>query len=146
MASGYLAGEPWRLSRPLTGLADPLARVPLPAFGLRAGGGCLHSNADQEGSYVMFAFLSRVRPVMAAIAVLVLGTTDAAAQSGGPVATRLVSGLEGAVGSTVGPDGALYVTEGTAGRISRVEPTTGAVSTFATGLPRAIFPIGGPID
>jgi hypothetical protein len=94
----------------------------------------------------MFTFLSRVRPVLAALAVLSLGTTAAVAQSGGPVATRLVSGLEGAVGSTVGPDGALYVTEGTAGRISRVEPKTGTVSTFATGLPRAIFPIGGPID
>ncbi len=37
----------------------------------------------------------------------------AAAQS---VPTRLVTGLEGASGSTVGPDGALYVTEGAVGR------------------------------
>jgi hypothetical protein len=50
------------------------------------------------------------------------------------------------VGSTVGPDAALYVTEGRAGRISRVDPQTGAITTFASGLPRAIRPTGGPID
>jgi hypothetical protein len=94
----------------------------------------------------MFAFLPRVRPVLAALAVLLIGTTATVAQSGGPRATLLVAGLEGAVGSTVGPDGALYVTEGTAGRISRVDPKTGAITTFASGLPRAILPIGGAID
>ena len=36
----------------------------------------------------------------------------------GPV-QQLVSGLEGASGSTIGPGGALFVTEGAAGRISR---------------------------
>jgi hypothetical protein len=70
----------------------------------------------------------------------------------GPTATRLVTGLvEGAKGSTIGPDGALYVTEGAAGRISRVDPQTGDITTFASGLPPAIisiggFSIGGPID
>jgi hypothetical protein len=70
----------------------------------------------------------------------------------GPTATQLVSGLvEGAKGSTIGPDGALYVTEGAAGRISRVDPQTGDITTFASGLPPAIisiggFSIGGPID
>jgi hypothetical protein len=54
--------------------------------------------------------------------------------------------LEGASGSTVGPDGALYVTEGAAGRISRVDPTTGNITTFASGLPTAIIGIGGAID
>src|SRR4051812_42404034 len=34
--------------------------------------------------------------------------------------TLLVSGLEGSLGSTIGPDGALYIPEGTAGRISRI--------------------------
>jgi hypothetical protein len=69
-----------------------------------------------------------------------------------PTATRLVTGLvEGAKGSTIGPDGALYVTEGAAGRISRVDPQTGDITTFASGLPPAIisiggFSIGGPID
>ena len=87
----------------------------------------------------MFAFLSRIRPMLAALAVLLLGTTAAVAQSGGPVATLLASGLEGTSGSTVGPDGALYVTEGAAGRISRVDPQTGAVTTFASGLPTAIL-------
>ena len=65
-----------------------------------------------------------------------------------PVATLLTSGLEGSVGSTVGPGGALYVTEGAAGRISRVDPVTGAVTTFATGLPQTIpvIGLGGPVD
>ena len=63
-----------------------------------------------------------------------------------PTATRLVTGLEGASGSTIGPDGALYVTEGAAGRISRVDPQTGEITTFASGLPSAIIGIGGAID
>jgi hypothetical protein len=63
-----------------------------------------------------------------------------------PTATLLVTGLQGASGSTIGPDGALYVTEGAVGRISRVDPLTGEVTTFASGLPRAIIGIGGAID
>jgi hypothetical protein len=51
-----------------------------------------------------------------------LFAASAAPPSGGPTATRLVTGLEGAMGSTIGPDGALYVTEGAVGRISRVDP------------------------
>jgi hypothetical protein len=61
-----------------------------------------------------------------------------------PTATRLVTGLvEGAKGSTIGPDGALYLTEGAAGRISRVDPQTGEKTPFASGLPPAIISIGG---
>lgn len=59
---------------------------------------------------------------------------------------QLVTGLEGASGSTVGPDKALYVTEGAAGRISRVDPVTGEVTTFASGLPASIIGIGGAVD
>ena len=60
----------------------------------------------------------------------------------------LVTGLEGAVGSTVGPGGALYVTEAIPGRISRVDPKTGEITTFADGLPPRFFPIpfGGAMD
>ena len=67
---------------------------------------------------------------------------------GEPTATPLVTGLQGAMGSTIGPDGALYVTEGIVGRISRVDPQTGEKTTFATGLPTAIpaIGIGGAID
>lgn len=70
------------------------------------------------------------------------------AASGQATPALFVSGLEGGFGSTVGPGGALYVTEGAAGRISRVDPATGAVTTFATGLPRALpgVGIGGPVD
>ena len=60
--------------------------------------------------------------------------------------TRLVTGLAGGSGSTVGPDGALYVTEGLAGRVSRVDPRTGAITTYASGLPPAIIGIGGAAD
>jgi hypothetical protein len=73
-----------------------------------------------------------------------LVAASAAPPSGGPTATPLVMGLEGAMGSTVGPDGALYVTEeGLAGKISRVDPQTGEKTTFASGLPKAILTIGG---
>jgi sugar lactone lactonase YvrE len=61
-------------------------------------------------------------------------------------ARLLVSGLEGSLGSTVGPDGALYVAEGAAGRISRVDPRTGQRTTFASGLPKRIGSVGGPMD
>ena len=60
--------------------------------------------------------------------------------------TRLVTGLAGGSGSTVGPDGALYVTEGFAGRVSRVDPGTGDVTTYASGLPPSIVGIGGAMD
>lgn len=75
-----------------------------------------------------------------------LVATSAAPPCEGPTATRLVRGLEGSMGSTIGPDGALYVTEGAVGRISRVDPQTGEKTTFASGLPRAIIGIGGAID
>jgi hypothetical protein len=61
-------------------------------------------------------------------------------------AELLVSGLEGASGSTVGPGGDLYVTEGAAGRVSRVDPRTGRRTTFASGLPKSIVGIGGAMD
>lgn len=64
----------------------------------------------------------------------------------GPTATVLVDSLAGGSGSTIGPGGALYVTEGSTGRVLRVDPTTGKVTTFATGLPPALFDIGGAID
>ena len=63
-----------------------------------------------------------------------------------PSAVLLASGLGGGTGSAVGPGGALYVTEGGAGRISRVDPQTGEVTTFASGLPKAIIGIGGVAD
>jgi hypothetical protein len=67
----------------------------------------------------------------------------------------LASGLQSPIGSTIGPGGVLYVAEGAAGRISRVDRHTGEVTTFASGLPKAIIsanngfitvPVGGPTD
>jgi hypothetical protein len=74
------------------------------------------------------------------------GTAGAEETCGAPTAALLVTGLEGATGSAIGPGGALYVTEGAAGRISRVDPETGEVTTFASGLPKSIVGIGGAID
>jgi glucose/arabinose dehydrogenase len=45
----------------------------------------------------------------------------------------VVSGLEGASGSAVGPGGDLYVTEGAAGRIVRIDRRTGHRTVFASG-------------
>jgi hypothetical protein len=87
--------------------------------------------------------------LMLTAAVIAMITPSAASASSpcqGPTASRLVTGLEGAMGSTIGPDGALYVTEGAAGRISRVDPQTGEKTTYASGLPPAIIGIGGAID
>jgi sugar lactone lactonase YvrE len=88
--------------------------------------------------------------VVAALAMLVLASVTVVATIALPAAaatkTRLVTGLQGASGSTVGPDGALYVTEGLVGRVSRVDPRTGAVTTYASGLPPSIVGIGGAID
>ncbi|MGI9038546.1 MAG: ScyD/ScyE family protein [Gemmatimonadota bacterium] len=58
----------------------------------------------------------------------------------------LVTGLQGAAGSTIGPGGALFVTEAAVGRISRIDPKTGDVTTFASGLPPTVIDIGGVQD
>jgi hypothetical protein len=72
---------------------------------------------------------------------------NATTSSGGGLdRTRLVAGLAGGSGSTVGPDGALYVTEPVTGRISRVEPRSGRVTTFADGLPARVVGNGGAMD
>jgi hypothetical protein len=83
---------------------------------------------------------------LAALTALVAPSSARAAQPPAPHVQLLVSGLEGALGSTVGPDGALYVTEGTAGRITRVDPRTGHTTTFASGLPKRIADVGGAMD
>lgn len=70
----------------------------------------------------------------------------AAAPLGAMAAEVLVTGLEGAQGSGLGPGGALYVTEGAVGRVSRVDPQSGEVTTFASGLPPSIIGIGGAVD
>src|SRR5437870_12482881 len=82
----------------------------------------------------------------ALIAMITPSAVSASSPCHAPIATRLATGLQGAMGSTIGPDGALYVTEGAIGTISRVDPQTGEKTTFAGGLPRAIIGIGGAID
>ena len=63
-----------------------------------------------------------------------------------PESTLLASGLQGTIGSTIGPDGALYVPQGAIGEITRIDVSSGETSTFATGLPKSIVGLGGAID
>ena len=91
------------------------------------------------------------RALLLAAALTALTVPSAASATASPATpapqTRLlVSGLEGAVGSTVGPDGALYVAESAAGRIARVDPRTGRRTTLAGGLPRRVLDTGGAMD
>jgi sugar lactone lactonase YvrE len=58
----------------------------------------------------------------------------------------LTAGLQGAQGSTIGPDGALYVTEGAIGRVSRIDRGSGAMTTYASGLPPSLIGVGGAVD
>jgi hypothetical protein len=96
----------------------------------------------------------RRRPALAVLlaatltAIPVPVATSAAASPTAPAPRThlLVSGLQGAMGSTVGPDGALYVAESGAGRISRIEPRTGRRTTYASGLPKRILDTGGAMD
>ena len=82
----------------------------------------------------------------ALLAILAPSAASAAPPSAPPTASLLATGLQGAVGSAVGPDGALYVTEGLAGRVSRVDPETGEITTFASGLPLRLGRLGGAMD
>src|SRR2546423_5898841 len=92
-------------------------------------------------------FARRLLVLFAAlIAVSVPSAAIAAPHSGNATASRLVTGLQGGLGSTIGPDGALYVTETAAGRITRVDPQTGATTTYADGLPKSIIGVGGAMD
>jgi sugar lactone lactonase YvrE len=65
-----------------------------------------------------------------------------------PTVTRLATGLQGSIGSTVGPDGNLYVTEAAAGRVVRIDPKTGATRTVVDGLPKQnpAIGVGGAMD
>jgi hypothetical protein len=90
----------------------------------------------RRSGWLVFLMLALVAPSAA----------TAAAPAGDATAQRLVTGLEGGAGSTIGPDGALYVTETAAGRITRVDPKTGATTTYASGLPKSIIGEGGAMD
>src|SRR3954454_916652 len=82
--------------------------------------------------------------VAAAMTVLVTPSAADASPSWQAAEPELLTqGLEGAFGSTVGPDGALYVTETVAGRISRGDPDTGDRTTVASCLPKRMAPVGG---
>jgi hypothetical protein len=91
---------------------------------------------QRRSGWLVFVMLALIAPSAA----------SAAAPSRDAPAQRLVTGLEGGAGSTIGPDGALYVTETLAGRITRVDPETGATTTYASGLPPSTLGEGGAMD
>lgn len=62
----------------------------------------------------------------------------------GPVAELLATGLQGPIGSTLGPDDALYVADRAAGEIVRVDTESGETTTFASGFP--VTAPGGVFD
>ena len=115
---------------------------------------------DAAAPSVGKTIMQRGRAVMALVAVAAVSaagipaTASATKPPKDPVVTELATFAAPACaggcgsGSTVGPDKALYVTDGPGGRVLRVDPETGAVTTFASGLPRAIpeVGIGGAID
>jgi hypothetical protein len=80
------------------------------------------------------------------MAFFLTGTASARMRLMAPAAVLFASGLQGAQGSTIGPDGALYATEGATGAVSRIDPQSGARTVFASGLPPAVLPIGGAVD
>src|SRR6516162_6475811 len=93
------------------------------------------------------SFARRLSVLFAAlIAVSVPSAALAAPPSVNATVSLLVTGLQGGLGSTIGPDGALYVTETAAGRITRVDPQTGATTTYADGLPKPVIGLGGAMD
>jgi len=96
-------------------------------------------------------FATRKLPILAvslaaATSLTIASSASATSSPNGHHARLLVSGLQGSVGSTVGPDRALYVPESATGSIARINPRTGHVSTFATGLPKRIGDLGGAMD
>ena len=106
------------------------------AFLLVLMGGCEYDIADPDTVYGSALHMNEDQ-------------TDLQKKKNMPVpgpAQLLVTGLQGASGSTIGPGGALYVTEGAVGKIIRVDPSTGNTTTFASGLPPSIVGIGGVND
>lgn len=93
---------------------------------------------------------SRLLTIMAALAstitIAFLVGTPAPAAPASPSISVLASGLQGTSGGTIGPDGAVYVPQAALGEVTRIDPVTGATSTFASGLPLRVIPLGGAID
>jgi len=96
---------------------------------------------------------ARSAALVVALLTVVSGLFVAPAQAGvEPVVSKhptrlVVTGLEGTLGSTVGPDGRLYVVDGVNGAVLRVNPWTGHTTTFASGLPkRVVDGLGGAMD
>jgi len=96
---------------------------------------------------------TRVITLVAVVVSVIIGSIAAVPAGAGPRKTQppmevtlLADGLQGSVGATIGPDGALYVAEGALGRITRIDPSNGSATTFASGLPPQVIPLGGAID
>src|SRR4051812_44516874 len=86
--------------------------------GVRRPGGGIRMRSSAKGLVRHAILAAALGPLMV--------LTFAAAAGAAPSSTDhrpqvLTTGLQGSVGSAVGPDGALYVTEALAGRVSRVD-------------------------
>lgn len=124
--------------------------------GLVVLGGCGDSDADDSASTVVeepsqSTAVGAVESTTSSVAPTTGGDDGTATDAGsdtddGPAIEIVVEGLQGARGSTVGPDGALYVTESAVRAVTRVDLATGETSPLVTGLPEPMAPPGGAVD
>ncbi len=88
-------------------------------------------------------FRTRALLLVAALttALVVPGSTASATGT-----TESVASLPSGAGSAIGPGGDLFVTSPADGAIYRIDRHTHEVTTFHTGLPLPVFPVGGVMD
>jgi hypothetical protein len=148
-----LAGRPSRRSQRTHGRGGPAAQWPKPEQSDFASELTALPDRREEAAMRRCITLPSVLVVVLAacgdspsVVAPLAPTVASLERTGAPTAHRLVTGLQRARGSAVGPGGALFVTEAAAGRIARVDPKNGTVTTFASGLPISGSPAGGVVD
>ncbi len=87
----------------------------------------------------------RPRALLLVAALTTALVVPAAAASAAGTVTPLAT-LPSASGTTIGPGGDLFVASPVDGAIYRVDRHSHEVSTFHTGLPLQVFPVGGVMD
>ena len=87
---------------------------------------------------------------LARLTVLVAGLVAALVLPAGAVSAaprvHTIASLPSGSGSTIGPRGDLFVASPTTGEIYRIDHRTHRVSTFHSGLPLQVAPVGGVMD
>jgi hypothetical protein len=89
--------------------------------------------------------MMRLRALALAAALTTSLAVPATAASAAGTVTPVAS-LPSASGTAIGPGGDLYVASPVDGAIYRIDRHSHAVSTFHTGLPLPVFPVGGVMD